>query len=115
MKEIRTRDFEEALIAFAWLRERDFPRRLSFKLVCDRYRLDRFQRVILYHSIYPSKESDERNRKRVESVEKQIFWIDGFNVIFTVANYLLGRPVFIACDGILRDSGEAFGKPDKPE
>jgi hypothetical protein len=115
MKEILTPDFEQAILAFSWLRERDFPRRTSFKLVCDRYRLNRFQRVILYHSIFPESEACARQARQVMQIRRQHLWIDGFNVLFTVVNYLLGRPVFISCDGVLRDAGEAFAKPDQPE
>jgi hypothetical protein len=115
MKEILTPDFEQALLAFSWLRERAFPRRTSFQLVSDRYRLNRFQRVILYHSIFPEGEAGAREARKVMQLHHQHLWIDGFNVLFTVANYLLGRPVFISCDGVMRDAGEAFPKPDKPD
>lgn len=36
--------------------------------------------------------------------------VDTYNVLFTVNNYLLGRPVFISNDGILRDAGEMRGR-----
>jgi hypothetical protein len=36
--------------------------------------------------------------------------IDTYNVLFTVNNYLLGRPVFISNDGMLRDAGEMRGR-----
>jgi hypothetical protein len=115
MKEVLTPDFEQALKAFSWLRERDFPRRTSFQLVSDRYRLNRFQRVILYHSIFPASEASARQARQIMQIRHQHLWIDGFNVLFTVVNYLLGRPVFISCDGVIRDAGEAFAKPDQPE
>lgn len=36
--------------------------------------------------------------------------IDTYNVLFTVNNYLLGKPVFICNDGLLRDAGEMRGR-----
>ena len=36
--------------------------------------------------------------------------VDTYNVLFTVNNYLLGKPVFICNDGILRDAGEMRGR-----
>ena len=40
--------------------------------------------------------------------------MDGYNVLYTVANYLQGRPLFISNDGYLRDAGELHGRhPDR--
>jgi hypothetical protein len=36
--------------------------------------------------------------------------IDGYNVLFTILNYRLGRFVFISNDNICRDAGSLFGK-----
>jgi hypothetical protein len=36
--------------------------------------------------------------------------VDAYNVLFTVNNYLLGKPLFISNDGLLRDAGEMRGR-----
>jgi hypothetical protein len=36
--------------------------------------------------------------------------VDGYNVLFTILNYRLGRMVFISTDDILRDAGSLHGK-----
>ena len=41
--------------------------------------------------------------------DKKIY-IDGYNVLFTIMNYLFGKLVFIGSDGFLRDCGEGYGK-----
>ena len=38
------------------------------------------------------------------------FHIDSYNILFTIGNYLTGRPVYISDDGILRDTGELRGR-----
>ena len=37
-------------------------------------------------------------------------YIDGYNVLFTIMNYLFGKFIFTGNDGLLRDCGEVYGK-----
>lgn len=115
MKEILTAAFTEAARDYFWLQDKEYPQRLVFKIVCDRYRLDRFQRVIIYRGIFPSRENIARLRGQTDSAEGMNLVVDTTNVVFRLNNYLCGRPVFISSDGLLRDAGDAFEKHFPPD
>ncbi len=110
MKEILTPAFIEAARDYFWLQEKDYPQRLFFKVVCDRYRMDSIQRVIIYRGIFPSVENKARLKRQTTSAEGMNLVVDTTNVVFRLNNYLCGRPVFLCTDGLLRDAGDAFGK-----
>lgn len=84
-------------------------------MVSTRYGLTGIQRVILYRGIYKQVDAHNRLKKKIFNIEKKSLHVDGYNVIFTIGNYLLGRPLFIGNDDILRDVGESFGKIEDPE
>lgn len=115
MKEILTPAFTEAARDYFWLQEKEYPQRLVFKIVSDRYRLDSIQRVILYRGIFPSRENLDRLKRRTDSAEGMNLVVDTTNVVFRLNNYLCGRPVFISSDGLLRDAGDAFEKHFPPD
>ena len=97
------------------LLNRNYPERAALKLVGDRYRLSGSQRNCLYRGITSQANSDIRILKRTENPKHQLIHVDGYNVIFTIMNYLLGKVLFVAYDGFLRDSGESYGKIEKPD
>ena len=79
-------------------------------MVGDKFMLPRDMRQILYRGVVPEQLAKSRLAK-IGSVEKgDIVLIDTYNVLFTVNNYLLGRPLFISNDGMLRDAGEMRGR-----
>jgi hypothetical protein len=106
---LNTTEFSQAANDYFFLLNREYPERTSLKLVGDRYRLSGTQRNCLYRGITPQANADIRISKRTENLRHQLIHIDGYNVIFTIMNYLLGKLLFIANDGFLRDSGEAYG------
>ena len=110
MKEILTTGFREAARDYFWLQEKAYPQRLLYKIVCDRYQLDSFQRVVLYRGIFPSSENSSRQLKKISSPQQVNLAVDTHNVVYRLCNYLCGRPVFICSDGLLRDAGDAFDK-----
>lgn len=72
--------------------------------------LTRDMRQILYRGI-SAEDKAEGRKKRLGSVQRgELILIDTYNVLFTVNNYLLGRPLFISNDGLLRDAGEMRGR-----
>lgn len=111
MKEIVDDAFNNAAADYFWLLNRNYPQRLVYKIVCDRYRLNSLQRVILYRGIFPDQVAAQRRKKRIEDPKGYHLLIDVFNVLFKITSYLSGRPVFISNDGLLRDAGDAFEKP----
>ena len=109
--DIVTDEFIRALRDYAYLLNRDYPRKSILKITGDRYMLNTFQRILLSRGIFHERDVRERIGKTVgELVGKELF-VDGYNVLFTVCNYLLGRMLFVGNDRFIRDTGEVYGKP----
>ncbi|MCP5104523.1 MAG: DUF434 domain-containing protein, partial [bacterium] len=105
-----TGSFKDALRDYLSLIDREYPETPALKLVGDRYRLTGLQRTVLYRGIRPTEKALVREKKIDGDLKGKTLYMDGYNVIFTVMNYLLGKTVFIGNDGILRDAGETYGK-----
>jgi hypothetical protein len=103
-------DFISACQDYSYLVNRRFPERGVLKLVGDRYRLDGDQRTVLYRGISSNKRSEIRKSLLVTDIVGQQLVIDGYNVLFTLLNYRLGRITFISTDHILRDAGSLHGR-----
>ncbi len=110
LTDIITDDFKCACNDYFYLLERNYPERGVLKLTGDRYKLSRDQRSVLYRGISSGSRSAARRARLVNLLEGSSLIIDGYNVLFTVLNYRLGRAVFISTDGILRDAGSLHGK-----
>ncbi len=103
-------DLLKAAEEYFWLLSNGYPQKASLKLVGDKFMLSRDMRQVLYRGISSSEEAEER-RRRLGSVHSgDLVLIDTYNVLFTVNNYLLGKPVFLSNDGLLRDAGEMRGR-----
>lgn len=101
---------KQAADEYFWMLSRGYPQASALKLVGDKFMLPRDMRQILYRGIVAGEQAQSR-RKKIASITKgDRVLIDTYNVLFTVNNYLLGRPVFISNDGILRDAGEMRGR-----
>lgn len=100
------RDYREFL-------DRGYPAERCRVLVADRFRLTRDERMVLYRGVGSSAESEKRAGRRVSLDDRPggPLHIDGLNVIYTIASYLMGRPVFASTDGWVRDVGSAHGSP----
>jgi hypothetical protein len=111
MAEMQVRnDFRLACQDYFYLMDHHFPERGVLKLVGDRYRLSGDERTVLYRGISSRKHSQVRNALLTETVTGKNLMIDGYNVLFTLLNYRLGRITFISTDGILRDAGALRGR-----
>ncbi|KPK87651.1 MAG: hypothetical protein AMS27_01975 [Bacteroides sp. SM23_62_1] len=110
MNEIITSDLKQAVKDFSYLIENQYPRKTILKIISDRYLLNKTQRVLLGRGIFKKDEVEQRVRKRTESIRDKLVYIDTYNVLFILSNYLLGRIVFIGNDGFIRDAGEVYGK-----
>ncbi len=92
---------------YRWLLDRGYPDQPAIKLVGDRYRLSRVERGMLYRGVF----SDQASRRRsarlrpAEDLGGRKVTVDGYNVLFTIWNYLAGRPVVAATDRFVRDIG----------
>lgn len=106
----------QAAEEYLWILSKGYPQNAALKLVGDKFMLSRDMRQILYRGVVPVQHALQRHAK-IGSVHKgDLVLIDTYNVLFTVNNYLLGRPLFISNDGLLRDAGEMRGRIiDKPQ
>jgi hypothetical protein len=102
--------FVKACKDYSYLIDRSYPERGTLKLVGDRYRLTRDQRTVLYRGITSVEKAMVRKEKLVQGIEGQTLAIDGYNVLFSILNYRLGRFTFISTDGRLRDAGSLHGR-----
>ena len=104
--------FSDAVREYVYLLDRGYPSGSTLALVADRRRLDTIQRTALYRGVFDTPSGRGRRALLITRLRPGVLHADGHNVLFTIANYLLGRPLFIATDGLLRDTGEAF--PHRP-
>ena len=110
MNEVTTKYFSHAVKDFAYLIDHNYPRKAIIKIIGDRYLLNKTQRVLLSRGIFRTDEIHARACKRTDSVKNELLYVDTYNVLFILSNYLLGRIVFISNDGFIRDAGEVYGK-----
>jgi hypothetical protein len=102
--------FINACHDYYYLLNRHFPERGVLKLVGDRYRLDGDQRTVLYRGISSSQRAAYRESLLVNDFKGHHLVVDGYNVLFSLLNYRLGRMVFISTDTIVRDAGSLHGR-----
>lgn len=100
----------QAMRDYLYLLDRNYPQKSSLKLVGDKYQLSGEERSILYRGISGKELSLIRRAKLIGRFSGKRVYIDTYNILFTLANYLNGRPVFISTDGFLRDAGELRGR-----
>ena len=100
----------QAAEEYFWMLSRGYPQPPALKLVGDKFMLSRDMRQILYRGVAPAVQAQSR-REKIDAVrEGDLVLIDTYNVLFTVNNYLLGKPLFMSNDGLLRDAGEMHGR-----
>jgi len=103
--------FREAIQDYRHLKNRGYPDRAALKLVGDRWRLAGLERNCLFRAVFADADCRARQGKLVQpgSVRGQPLGVDWYNVLITVESYLKGFPVFLADDGVLRDSSGVHG------
>ncbi len=101
---------QEALADYHYLINKGYPEKGALKMVGDRYRLSGSFRTILYRGVASHARVNRLLKRITNNIDGHELAIDGYNVVFTLMNYKLGRHVFISLDGICRDAGSLFGK-----
>ena len=79
--------------------------------------MPRLQRTILYRGICSTTEAQKR-RPRIASrhqVAGAHLILDGYNVLLILYHYLVGYPVFLCRDGLVRDAGLSRGRSARKE
>ncbi len=102
--------FTDAITDYFYLLNRGYPEKGSLKIVGDRYCLSGDMRIVLYRGIAAKEKIISRQERITDTIIGKEIHIDGYNVLFTLLNYKLGRLVFISSDNICRDAGSLFGK-----
>ncbi len=90
---------------FRWLLDRGYPRRASLTLVGNRHDLTAEARDLLHRGVFARAAAEARRAKliRPDQIKGRVLGLDGHNVIITVESALLGRPLILADDGVVRD------------
>lgn len=107
--------FAEAFADYYYLLNKCYPEKAILKLIGDRYQLSGKLRTILQRGVWAEQNNLLRGQRITHKLNYQELIIDGYNVIFTLLNYKMGRPVFISTDNFCRDAGSLFGKIKKQE
>lgn len=104
---------------YFFLLNKGYPEKPVNELVGNRYRLPSELRKVLYRGVLKREEA-EKNYARLTSAplrdvcrgdtEPASLHIDGYNLLLTCLHYRLGKPMFIANDGFLRDVGGNHGR-----
>ncbi|MFO7614519.1 MAG: DUF434 domain-containing protein [Bacteroidales bacterium] len=113
-----TDNFRQAMQDYIFLLEKKYPEKTIHNLISTRYALNHFERSILYRGLTTQQTAEERKKRLLvlnNSDQKQEtrnpepfpLHIDLFNVLFTIAAYLRGYPVYLSNDGIVRDASES--------
>ena len=102
-------NFRHGIADYLILLEKKYPEKAIHELVSTRYALNHFERSILYRGVTSSEKAIKRREKliTIEQLNNRTLHIDLFNVLFTIAAYLRGFPVYIAMDGLVRDASES--------
>jgi len=109
-----TENFSQALQDYIFLLEKKYPEKTVLEMVATRYSLNHFERSMLYRGITRQEIAERRRSKliTIEQLNNRTLHLDLFNVLFTIAAYLRGFPVYLANDGFIRDASESHGKGD---
>lgn len=101
-----------AIVDYKYLLNRGYSVKSSIQIVTARYQLNKLQYAILYRCIHPDSEAYSIRQKivSIENVEGTYLLIDGYNVLITVDSGILGEPVFIGDDMLLRDIRKSYRK-----
>ena len=106
--------FISAVRDYSFLLNKGYPEKPVNELVGNRYRLPSELRKILYRGVLKREEAEVNYARRTELQSSgdgtPVLHIDGYNLLLTCLHYRLGKPMFIANDGFLRDVGGNHGR-----
>ncbi len=111
-----TQNFLRAAVDFRFLLNRGYLSGSILEMVSNRHCLSAIERSMLYRGIISDADQKLRATKVISELKLSPdlkFYIDGLNVLITIASYLQGLTVFIAGDGLLRDASNLRGKIQK--
>ncbi len=106
-----TLNFKNAVHDYRFLKNRHYPDKAALKLVGDRYRLSAVARNCLLRGVVAADLCRARLAKKISAplVKGKALGVDWFNVLITLESYLKGAVLFLADDGVVRDSSAVHG------
>jgi hypothetical protein len=104
-------NFKHALEDYTHLLNKKYPKNAIHELISTHYSLSHFERSILYRGITMNETAEKRKNRILTTAKlsRKTLHIDLFNVLYTLAAYLRGFPVFISTDNLVRDASESHG------
>jgi hypothetical protein len=102
----------EGITDLRYLLGRGYNRESALRLIGDKYQLGTPERSLLFRCVYDPATVQE-NRSKIHPVEDLAtaqVTVDGYNTVITVESYLLGLPVVLSDDGVVRDISEVHRK-----
>ncbi|RZN73493.1 MAG: DUF434 domain-containing protein [Candidatus Methanolliviera hydrocarbonicum] len=108
--EERMKALEVPLLDVRFLLDRRYPKDYTINFVSNHYRLIKEDRNVLFRIACEKKLSEERMKKLVsiDFIKGKSVVMDGYNVLITVESLILGYPVFLCDDGVLKDIRAIF-------
>ena len=106
------KELAEAAEDLRYLLARGYRREPALKLVGDKRRLSRLERLMLYRGVYDGATAEARRRKLADPAEAsgRRLAVDGYNVLITLEAALSGAPLILCDDGVVRDLTASHGK-----
>jgi hypothetical protein len=100
-----------AVADLSWLLSRGYAATASLKLVGDHFALKERQRLAVARAACADRQRESRERIRLplESINGQHLLIDGFNIIVTIEAALSGGVLIRCRDGCIRDMSSVHG------
>ncbi|MGE5445563.1 MAG: DUF434 domain-containing protein [Ignavibacteriales bacterium] len=91
---------------YLYLKKRGYSIRSILEIVGNRYQLNTEERNVLYRGFFIKGEIKSRKNKILgeKQIKGEVLKIDGYNQLITIESYRKGNFVFIAVDGVVRDS-----------
>jgi hypothetical protein len=103
--------FKNAVADYKYLKNKKYSDKAALKLVGDHYRLSKTERNCLLRGIVALHTARMRKIKLVtpQKVKGRSLGIDWYNVLITIESYLKGHLLFMADDGVVRDTSSTHG------
>jgi hypothetical protein len=99
----------EAVGDYAWLLGRGYAAKSALDLVGNRYSLHERQRKVVMRATCSPQAQKQRAESEINSLENQIIWLDGYNILTTIEAALSGGLIVCSVDNCYRDIASLHG------
>jgi hypothetical protein len=90
--------------------DRGYPSASAIAFVCNHYRLEEEQRIVLARIVVPADLALQRMAKSLmlENLRGRAVFVDGYNALITAESLLAGCSAYLCDDGFIRDTRGYF-------